>query len=398
MFNLSGTRCFAWMLGLTFFISFGWSQSSITPIKATPKKKIAKVEPKYSKKNTHKTTKPTPKIITKVIALPRHITGLKTFSNIHYVLKAAPGVKNELRVTGRAPVVAALHYKVKKGILEFYYDNAKDHNYLKRLLHPANPDYQVKIYLSLNKPETVIQNGSSTLTMHVTGTMPLAITKSGTGFLFVKGRALNLRLLKNYGTGTVRIQTIYSNNLAVIDEGSGNVNINARKAGLTYLKIHNGHANFSLNHLQSKNLIIDADTDGIINLKGVATVSKISLAGEGSLKLYWIKSNQLTIKTYDRATLALAGVAKTVNAYAHEQSHLNLRFLRADTVYITTYHLASADIWAIKDLYALAENNSSIYYFSEPEYMSRFMRQSGSVLPMADIPGAILSFNNQHAF
>lgn len=128
-------------------------------------------------------------------------------------------------------------------------------------------------------------------------------------------------------------------------------------------------------------------------VNGVIALSTIDFSGPGFLQLYWVKSNRLVIRTAGSGTLALAGIACTVNASVHDKSHLNIRFLRVGTLFVKTYDEGIADVWPQNNLYAIAYDNSNIYYYHEPDYKSRMMKQAGSVLRMWDIPGAIVTFN-----
>lgn len=145
-------------------------------------------------------------------------------------------------------------------------------------------------------------------------------------------------------------------------------------------------------HLAKLNTLQQTGSSNVM-VTGIVPVSKIDFSGSGNLKLYWVNSEKLTIRTYGSGTVSLAGVAKVVNACAYDTSHLNMRYLRVGTLFVKSYYDANVDVWPENDLYAVAYNNSNIYYYHQPDYMSRLMKQSATILPMWTIPTAILGFN-----
>ena len=123
------------------------------------------------------------------------------------------------------------------------------------------------------------------------------------------------------------------------------------------------------------------------------TIAHVDLSGSGHLNMHWVKgSNALVLATHDSATLTLAGIAKTVSAEAFDSSHVDLRFLRAQTVFMRTMDYTRADLWANKYLYVFADNSSHIYYYKKPKYLYQRLAHAGSVLPMMQIPSALIHF------
>ncbi len=154
-----------------------------------------------------------------------------------------------------------------------------------------------------------------------------------------------------------------------------------------------GNGNVHIDKLISTpKLNLSCNSNGIITLNGTLCLSHLNYSGSGKLQLYWIDSPDLRISAYGQGIITLAGIAKVVDANVHGHTHLDLRYLRANSVFVQTYDYSVADVWAGNNLFALADNVSDIYYYHKPYYFIQFMRKSGSVLPMHEIPPAILHF------
>lgn len=327
----------------------------------------------------------------KIFKLPANITGIRTTSNINYHIIVGSEGPNQMTVKANPISLKAIHYEVKNGVLHVYYQ-IKNHDILKRMFH-ANL-YRAEIFLRLKTLNSITQEGWSSIQVRYYRSQSLSVDKWGSGSLMVKGNAIRLIVLKNGGTGNVTINRIYSNGLYVYDYGSGLVTLVANRVNLRQLTTNNS-GNITINNIRSNLLNLDVDNDATIKLTGEFKVANINYSGSGNMQMYWAKGNNIFINTDGSGTLAIAGVTKIINAFAYGRSHLDLRYLRTKDAFISSFDDASVDVWVYDNLYALADNNSNIYYFSQPKYMSRMMRGSGSVLPMADIPNSILTFNTQ---
>jgi len=204
--------------------------------------------------------------------------------------------------------------------------------------------------------------------------------------------AVRLNHLIQTGSGNVSVNYLVTQPLVLDKSGSGNLSIKGPiLVGFNY----SGNGGISIPKIKSSNLIMNVNTSLRMKFNGIINVSKINFSGSGSLQIYWVKSNVLDVSSDGSGSLALAGIANVVNGFAYHNSHLDLRYLRAKNTFVKSYDNASVDVWAQKNLFTLARNNSNIYYYSNSGYKSRMMQESGTVLPMWNIPGAILEFNTR---
>lgn len=204
---------------------------------------------------------------------------------------------------------------------------------------------------------------------------------------------VRLNHLIQTGSGNVSVNYLVKQPLVLDKSGSGNLSIKGPVllVGFNY----SGNGSIIIPKIRTSNLIMNVSTSLRMKFRGIINASKINFSGPGSLQIYWVKSNVLYVSSHGSGSLALAGVANVVNAYAHQKSHLDLRYLRANSTFVKSYDDSSADVMAHRNLFTLARNNSNIYYYSNSPYKSRMMQESGTVLPMWNIPGAILEFNTR---
>lgn len=258
--------------------------------------------------------------------------------NFHIIVD---GKANYLEMQGSPALLNAVKYHVDpEGVLQF--------SIQKKYI---NPELQINIHAArLNR---IIQTGSGNVFINYLIPQALQIDKSGTGNLLIKGK----------------VELVQMNN--------------------------SGFGNITIKNIKSPRLFMNVSTAGVIKLTGVVNLATLDFSGPGNLQMYWVKSGHLIVHTYGSGTVALAGIARLVDAYANDSSHLDLRYLRARTIFVKSYGNASVDVWANDNLFALARDNSNIYYFNKPGYRSRIMRENSSILPMHNIPGAILTFDTR---
>lgn len=325
-------------------------------------------------------------------ALPSNITKLVLNGKINYHISVGNTQKNWIKISGNKKVVAAVQTQFKKHQLIIGYNHSLVNQAFRPAAHPA------QVYLQLKQLNQLRQTGQAKVNIVYFKPQNLSIYKWANASLHIKGKKTKLLKLTNNGTGSVFIGQIYSPKLIVKNYGSGQVVLSGNLIRLYYLDNFNPAGRITLTGVHTNFGDLAFENNGKIVLKGVMQLHKLYHNGSGRLTMYWVKSNHLFIQTAGRGTVVLAGVAKQINATASGYSHLDLRYLRANTVFIKTNQNAAAYIWVNQNLYALAENGSNIYYFSEPPYKTRIMRQAGSVLPFANIPNAILTFNAHNLF
>ncbi len=133
-------------------------------------------------------------------------------------------------------------------------------------------------------------------------------------------------------------------------------------------------------HITSHHLVLIAADNSSVNLSGMLNVRSITESGTSKINLQWINSPKLQVLCYDNAQIKLAGVTNILKARLFDFSLLKGRYLRANHIHIQTSGNAGANISALDSLRAFAYDWSNIYYYTQPQSLTRFTHHSGNVL------------------
>jgi hypothetical protein len=216
-----------------------------------------------------------------------------------------------------------------------------------------------KLYLSSTKPlsininaqhlQNIVVAGDYNLIINVKGDSHWYLIKKGAGNLIIRG-PIALSDFDYFGSGSVKINDLRD------------------LLGLNY----NGSGDMVLN--------------------GVAHLVGLKFNGSGHLTMRWIDSCVLNVTACGCGLIELAGVAKVVQADVHGSVDFDARFLRTHIAGVSAYDCARADIFALDNMFTVANNFSNIYYYHKPPFFYREMNNSGSILDMSRLPGAYVNF------
>lgn len=204
--------------------------------------------------------------------------------------------------------------------------------------------------------------------------------------------------LPRYGRIKAVISTKYVN--AIRFNGKGNVD-GSRISGRDMDLIFNSKGRVRLNgHLDIKRLVAtntaDIKINGIesnqmsvimsgapsVKLKGFAKLEKLSYGGQGDLSLHWVKSDKLDVEGHGEAKVHLAGTVKFLNTKLYNEAELDGQYLRVAKAYVKTFNHALARLQPIRQLNAIAADESNIFYYNSPKFKADYMMANGAVLNM----------------
>ncbi len=98
------------------------------------------------------------------------------------------------------------------------------------------------------------------------------------------------------------------------------------------------------------------------------------------MALHWVDSHDLTIEGHGRAKVYLGGAVRFLHANTHEYAELDLRYLRANKVYVKAFEGSLIRVVSNKELNAYATGQANIYYYESPRLRAEHMAGSGAVL------------------
>jgi Putative auto-transporter adhesin, head GIN domain len=169
--------------------------------------------------------------------------------------------------------------------------------------------------------------------------------------------------------------------LKLIARGSGTIDLHTQHLNLTTLTLE-GKTHLSIDNLRSQSLAISGRNDGKVTLTGIAHLNSVNLTGQGQLSLYWVDSPRLTIRLAGQQTLALAGVAKTLDVQLKQDARLDAQSLRSKNGFIATANQSIANVSVNNQLSTSAKDQSHIYYTQAAKLMNTYTFERGTVLAL----------------
>ena len=180
--------------------------------------------------------------------------------------------------------------------------------------------------------------------------------------VFVKGKTLTIRQKKATGTNAA-------------------IPLIIRVHRLSRIQAYDA-TSITAKDFNAKQLSISTNNSGSIKIDGKVGLQRITAAGPGIVNIRWIDTKSLVVSAKGGAKIKLAGVAQQMRARLTGHSELDGQYLRCQHVIVQTRKYAQAKVTAIKTLRAFALGNSNVYYYKNPEKISRYTSSSGSILQL----------------
>lgn len=291
-------------------------------------------------------------------------------------------------------------------------------HFSKHTTHKKNSHGNLKPRLvSSLPPQPVVQNrvqgsfsqikakGNFNISLHTGYKKPVVILRGDARDLaqlhtYVKDSSLMIELGKGfprYGAVAAEIRSRHLNQFSF--KGKGNINGSRIHSGFLELDIDNSEqtnlsGSINLHKLvargggvikisgiysQYAELIIQDNTR--VELAGKMNLSKLNLEN-GSLSLYWLKADFLSICAKNNSFIQLAGIVNKLDVELMGNARFNGRYLRAERAFVKTHDRSVAEMSAVKHQHTLATDASDIYFYNIPNTKADFMAHAGSVLDM----------------
>lgn len=122
-----------------------------------------------------------------------------------------------------------------------------------------------------------------------------------------------------------------------------------------------------------------------VRLEGIYNLGEVDLAENAWLGVYWVKSNNLVIRSHGQGVIKLAGVVDLLDLELWGTSRFNGKYLRVRRSFVKTHDRAIAEIATLDKQHSLATDSSDIYFYYIPAMRTDFMAFDGSVLDMRDL-------------
>lgn len=207
----------------------------------------------------------------------------------------------------------------------------------------------------------------------------LAITSCGSGSILLSGQ-MNLTKVSQTGAGAVTIIGAHTPSLCIYAYGNGCVNICGR-VGVKSIANH-GSGTINILGTDTDSLVISTSGRTTTNAVGYANVKKITARDNSRVYMYWVNSCNTVVCASQHACIGLAGNAKNLNIDIQGYAQFSGQYLHGGNVYVRTRGCAHANVAADQKIFAAALDHSSIYFFGSPNIVSRYISQSGIVIPV----------------
>lgn len=132
-------------------------------------------------------------------------------------------------------------------------------------------------------------------------------------------------------------------------------------------------------NLKAPALIITAKQNGSINLEGEYCINAIYQSGVGKINIGWVNSKNLFISSNNNGLIYLGGTADKMIAKLTNNARLDARYLRVKQAEIFATDKAIADALVLDYLGGYAIDNSNIYYHKTPKKITAVSRDHGNI-------------------
>ncbi len=209
----------------------------------------------------------------------------------------------------------------------------------------------------------------------------LSVYSYGSGGMYLIG---NIRLcsVSNNGYGRISIFGAKATDLDIKTTNSGSVNISGH---LTLRSIyHRGCGNINVIGVNGGVLTIDAAGSGKIGIQGCYDVCRVIAKGSVCVYSYCVNSGRLQAYVSDKATIGMAGYAANLSVMANSEGYFEGRYLHAKEAYLKLYDKSHVNLGASDRVFAAVNGASSVYFFGSPSNITKFVRDGGVILSVAE--------------
>ena len=115
-------------------------------------------------------------------------------------------------------------------------------------------------------------------------------------------------------------------------------------------------------------------------------ISRLYFRGPGKITITDLNNSHLRVIGKGDANIYLAGYAQRLDATLTGTSRMNAKCLYTRTIFVNTVDKAQAEVLNNRGgISGLAADKSNIYYYSSPDMVAPYERQSGSIMRMQGI-------------
>lgn len=206
----------------------------------------------------------------------------------------------------------------------------------------------------------------------------LSLSIDGDASVFLSGD-IKLTSVNQTGNGTVTVIGTSSSKLHLESKGNGHVYLGGH-VGVESI-LHYGDGTVQIIGASSRGLTIRTGGNGSTTVFGRVNLNEVTAVDCSRVYAYWVTSRNAILTGTGQAVIGLAGFADTIHVNLSQQACFLGKDLRACTAYVKTKNHSHANVTADEKIFALASDQSSIFYFGPPERLSRYTTDQGMIFP-----------------
>jgi len=235
------------------------------------------------------------------------------------------------------------------------------------------------VRIGVRNLQSITNLGDATILGRHISSEGLIVKNCSTGCIMLEG-TINLLEATNLGEGTITILGACTPALSVSAIGNGNVYI-AGHVGIQSID-HNGDGQVSIIGADTQSLTITTHGKGLTTVYGFVNLKLINAADNSCVYVYWVcNTNGLQICQTGSSRVGIAGKGTVITVDLSEASLFQGHYFHAHDAYVTTRHVAHANINANKEIFATASQNSSIYIEGTSNTVSSHVTENAVILP-----------------
>ncbi len=140
----------------------------------------------------------------------------------------------------------------------------------------------------------------------------------------------------------------------------------------------------------------DTSSNIKLTIQTSVPLRRVYYTGSGKIDIQNIRVDHFAATVNGSAYMFLAGKVKRFDGTATGTSRLNAKCVISQATFVNTTGLAQAEVLGGQGVSGLAAGQSDIYYYSRPDMVAPYQRQSGSVMSMVGIMPASVPAPNPY--
>lgn len=209
------------------------------------------------------------------------------------------------------------------------------------------------------------------------------VFSSGPGNIYLAGN-LNVHQVTQLSNGSIGIFGASTSSLDIRTEGaSGEVNVGGSFIGLKSINHRCGGTNINVIGVVPCNAAtVYADGAGRISVNGRINFKRVEARGKTRIYAYGLDSQSVYAYVCGNGVIGLQGCTTHLYVDAADYGQFAGRYLCTQDAYVRAKGCSHINVSACDRIFAASSDNSSVYFYGSPKFLSQFIGGYGTVIPI----------------